>query len=145
MSFAAEMTITAGASRCGEQAAHHIQPVAVGQVDVHEHQLRMQGLRELVGLGRGVGPADDAEARDALDEGLVDGGDAEVVVHDEDADRLAVHERTGVRAGVFGRITVKVAPGPSVTLTDPPSFVTVLCTSDRPSPLCRTSEPRLVV
>lgn len=84
-----------------QKLTQHLEAVTIRKVDVHEHQLRMQRLRELARLRGRVSLCDDAESFDALNEFGVDSGDAIVVVNDQHADGVGVHRRL---AGVFARV-----------------------------------------
>ncbi len=104
-------------------AAGHADAVAVREIDVHQHEIRL----ELVDHGRrllcAVSHARHLEAVRPLDERGVDAGHAEVVVHDEGADGSVDHTGSthaitfpavaaacaGVSTSV-GMRTVKTAP-----------------------------------
>ena len=88
------------------QLVHQVQAVDVRQVDVQQHQVRLQASGFGHRLRTGVGHPDDGEPGRALDEPGVDFGHHEVVIDDQDFDHGCVP--LGVSPGI--RRAVKTAP-----------------------------------
>ena len=136
--------MTSGGCGVFEQAAHDVEAVAVGEVDVHEHEVRVQRRGQLAGLGCGVGLPDDDEAVGPFYVCCVDVRDVVVVVDDQHADLGRGHCAATTAAGTtggsrapVGMTTQNRAPLPSaacVTSIVPCNRVTNWWTRARPTP-----------
>src|SRR5438132_1736077 len=114
----------------GAKSPDHVQAGYVRQIDVQQHELRLQPVDEEQCLGAGVRFADHAEAGYALGVRPMDGRGHEVVVDDEDVEHVAATWRSRC-----GRNAVKTAPPSFSTRTQPPRRrFTVWLTSARPRP-----------
>lgn len=74
----------------GAQAGEDFESGDVGQVDVEQDEVGVQGVDGAQCLAAAVCFADDGEVGECFEEAAVDGGDGEVVVHDEGAHGLRV-------------------------------------------------------
>ena len=88
------MTSHSGAA--GAQVAEQAEAVAVGEVHVEQHQVDLAVAEHAGGLGRGVGDADDVEARDAAGVLRVRLRDERLVLDDQDPD---AHDGTAALSG----------------------------------------------
>ena len=111
----------------GVQRAEHLEPRAVGEINVEQHEIRPALLGETKRLERGVCLRHDGEALESLDVCAMDLGDAEVVLDDQNAD----HRGT---AASDGRSAVNTAPPSLFTRSHPPRRCATWRASARPSP-----------